>query len=73
MKAKTNTYIYPNLRKEIGLKGLSLNYVADFLNISIGSLRNKLSDVTKFNIDEAKRLAIFFNKTMDELFIKEEI
>lgn len=72
-KVKINTYIYPNLRKEIGIKGVSLNFIANHLGISIGTLRNKLSDTTKFNIEEAKLLSAFFKKSIEELFIREEI
>lgn len=68
---KRNSYTYPNLRKEMGINGMSINDLARYLNISVATARNKLTERTQFDLNEVITIAKLFNRPVEILFSKE--
>lgn len=52
-------------------KEIKQTEMADLLGISITAYRNKESGKTDFTITEAKKIADFFEESIDDIFFKE--
>lgn len=53
------------------IKGIKQTELADLLEISITTYRNKESGKTEFTIGEAKKIADFFKESIDDIFFTE--
>jgi len=52
---------------------LSQNDLAEKLNISLPSYRNKENGKSKFSLDEAKKISDIFQKSIMEIFFETEV
>ena len=59
-----------NLREE---SNLNQEFMAKFLNISSANYCKKESGSIKFSLQEAKKIADFFNKTIEEIFFADKV
>lgn len=65
---------YPNLRAEMGRKGVTITDLSNFLNLRIATVSIKLRK-RKLTLDEAVKIKGFLNVDMslEELYSDEEI
>lgn len=62
------TFLYPYLRKEMSVKGITISELARRMGVATSTLRNKLSGETRFFLDEVRFISSILDKDMDQLF-----
>lgn len=59
---------YPKLKAAIAERGIKSFQLAESLNINKATIYYKLKGRRSFTLDEAKVIADYFDKTIDEIF-----
>lgn len=60
--------MYPNLVAEMARNGDTEHDIAKLLEVTNGAVSKKISNASKFKIDEIKMLCARYNKPFEELF-----
>ena len=64
--------IYPNLRGEVAVRGMSLSDLASVIDVSVPAIRRRLLGArnggTDFSVYECWQLCQYFEKSFDWLF-----
>lgn len=69
----TKTPVYPNLEVELVLAGWTYSKFAEFLGLSPMLVSNRMRGETEFKLEEMRNTAKFFNKSIEELFLKSNV
>lgn len=68
-----NPPVYPHLEVELTLVGWSYRDLGNYLNISDDAISKKMRGITEFKLDEVCVISTLFNKSIEYLFMKNNV